>query len=501
MKKTTQTKQAASIDWASRFSSLGDAFYTPWKPTPVPSPVLAIANQALAKNLLLDVDWLRSDDALAVFSGNRIPSGAEPLASVYSGHQFGVWAGQLGDGRAILLGEIAGQEVQLKGAGRTPYSRQGDGRAVLRSSIREYLASIVFRGLGIPSTEALCLVASPLPVHRESVESAAIITRVAPSFIRFGHFEHFAAAGDEHALRRLADHVIEHHLPDCLSAAVDEANGNPYAVLLREVSLRTARLIAHWQAQGFCHGVMNSDNMSILGLTLDYGPFQFFDVYDPAHICNHSDHRGRYAFNQQPQIAYWNLHCLAHALLPLLDSEAQARQMLAVYPEQLATHFIALMRQKLGLRTAEKDDAEWIESLLALLQKEKVDYPLFWWHLTEAVAAQGGHSADFARVRALFANAEAFDAWLPTYLGRLSARSSVTSQQESAALMRRINPHYVLRNYVAELVVQEAQRGNFHALTTIALLLETPFDQHPDHENWASAPPDWASRITVSCSS
>ncbi len=311
------TRQAApGLRWRNRFAALGPDFHTRLLPTPLPAPYWVGHSAAVANTLGLTPDWTSNEEWLAALSGNRVLAGSDPLATVYSGHQFGVWAGQLGDGRALLLGETeGGLEIQLKGAGRTPYSRMGDGRAVLRSSIREFLCSEAMHGLGIATTRALCVTGSDAPVRREEIETAAVVTRVAPSFIRFGHFEHFAANDRMDELRHLADFVIDSFYPACRHT--EKFAGNPYAALLEAVSERTAALLAQWQAVGFCHGVMNTDNMSILGLTLDYGPFQFLDGYDPAHICNHSDTQGRYAYARQPNIAYWNLFCLGQALLHL----------------------------------------------------------------------------------------------------------------------------------------------------------------------------------------
>ena len=294
-----------SLPWQKGFAALGSGFYTELRPTPLPSPHWVGASHSVAQLLGLPEGWHQSEEALQALTGNQVFEGSTPLASVYSGHQFGVWAGQLGDGRAILLGELAGgHEIQLKGAGRTPYSRMGDGRAVLRSSIREFLCSEAMHGLGIPTSRALCITGSPGLVRREELETAAVVTRVAPSFVRFGHFEHFAANDQEEQLRTLADYVIDRYYPECRSpAATSPWGGNPYAALLHSVSERTAQLMAQWQAVGFCHGVMNTDNMSILGLTLDYGPFQFLDAFVPGHIGNHSDHHGRYAYNRQPNLA------------------------------------------------------------------------------------------------------------------------------------------------------------------------------------------------------
>ena len=282
--------------------ALGGAFFTQLHPTPLPDPYWVARSEVTTRQLGLSPNWMDGEDALALLVGNQVAQSPSPLATVYSGHQFGVWAGQLGDGRAILLGQTAqGQEIQLKGAGRTPYSRGGDGRAVLRSSIREFLCSEAMHGLGIPTTRALCIAGSDHPIYREETETAAVVTRVAPSFIRFGHFEHFSYRNQHDELRALADQVIDRHYPECRQS--DRFDGNPYAAFLETVSERTAHLLAQWQAVGFCHGVMNTDNMSILGLTIDYGPFQFLDAFVPAHICNHSDTQGRYAFNLQPYIA------------------------------------------------------------------------------------------------------------------------------------------------------------------------------------------------------
>ncbi|MGH8822208.1 MAG: protein adenylyltransferase SelO, partial [Rhodoferax sp.] len=290
------------LRWHNSFAQLGTDFYTALAPRPLSAPYWVGRSDAVARELGLAPSWFESPGALEAFSGNGAIAGTKPLASVYSGHQFGVWAGQLGDGRALLLGETAsGYEVQLKGSGLTPYSRMGDGRAVLRSSIREFLCSEAMHGLGIPTSRALCVIGSDEPVRREEIETAAVVTRAAPSFVRFGHFEHFSAQEQSTQLKALADYVIDRFYPDCRDD--EKFAGNPYAALLERVSERTARTLAHWQAVGFCHGVMNTDNMSILGLTIDYGPFQFLDAFNPAHICNHSDSQGRYAYNKQPNVA------------------------------------------------------------------------------------------------------------------------------------------------------------------------------------------------------
>ena len=483
-----------SLPWQKGFAALGSDFYTELRPTPLPSPHWVGTSHSVAQLLGLPEGWHQSEEALQALTGNQVLAGSTPLASVYSGHQFGVWAGQLGDGRAILLGELAGgHEIQLKGAGRTPYSRMGDGRAVLRSSIREFLCSEAMHGLGIPTSRALCITGSPGLVRREELETAAVVTRVAPSFVRFGHFEHFAANDQEEQLRTLADYVIDRYYPECRSPeATSPWGGNPYAALLHSVSERTAQLMAQWQAVGFCHGVMNTDNMSILGLTLDYGPFQFLDAFVPGHICNHSDHHGRYAYNRQPNIAYWNLFCLAQALLPLIEDQDTALAALESYKTVFPDAFMAQMHKKLGLTQAQQSSEALVEPLLQLLAQNAVDYTIFWRRLSHAVA-QG----QFEPVRDLFADRAAFDAWLLSYSELLALEDKALA----ADLMLNSNPKFVLRNHLGEQAIRAAKGGDFSELATLQRLLERPFDEHPGHEAYADFPPDWASSISISCSS
>ncbi len=487
----SETAPDLGLAWNHRFADLGPAFHTELRPTPLPAPHWVGTSPDVARLIGLDPSTLGSDEALQAFTGNTLLAGSRPLASVYSGHQFGVWAGQLGDGRAILLGETAnGHEVQLKGAGRTPYSRMGDGRAVLRSSIREFLCSEAMHGLGIPTSRALCITGSPAPVRREEIETAAVVTRVAPSFVRFGHFEHFAANGQEAPLQALADYVIDRYYPECRDTT--DFGGNAYAALLQAVSERTARLMAQWQAVGFCHGVMNTDNMSILGLTIDYGPFQFLDAFVPGHVCNHSDSQGRYAYNRQPNVAYWNLFCLAQALLPLIGDEEQAKAALESYKAVFPQEFMARMRAKLGLTTVHEQVAPLIDGILQLLAKNSVDYTIFWRRLSLAVG-----SGDFEPVRDLFTDRAAFDAWLLSY----SEQQMINGQAEAANLMLKTNPKFVLRNHLGEQAIRAAKLGDFSELQTLQRLLERPFDEHPGHDAYAAFPPDWASSIEISCSS
>ena len=482
--------------WHNRFRDLGGAFHTELPPQPLGAAHWVARSAGCAALLGLPDRW-HSDpqwNALEVFSGNALWPGMQPLASVYSGHQFGVWAGQLGDGRALWLGEIdtpsGPMELQLKGAGLTPYSRMGDGRAVLRSSIREFLCSEAMHGLGIPTTRALCVTGSALPVRRETVETAAVVTRVAPSFVRFGHFEHFSHGDQREALKRLADFIIEHHFPELRESV------QPYAALLESVARRTAELVAQWQSVGFCHGVMNTDNMSILGLTIDYGPFGFLDGYDPGHICNHSDHQGRYAFARQPSVAFWNLHALAQGLLPLIGDSDAALAALEPYKATYAEALGRRLRAKFGLRTHEPDDIALIDVLLELMARERTDHTILFRRLARFDTHEGAMNAD---VRDLFFEREAFDAWATRYRHRLVAEGSLDAERRPA--MNRTNPAVVLRNHLAETAIRQAGAGDFSEVERLLNVLEQPFDERLDTTPDAGFPPDWAQHLEVSCSS
>ena len=485
----------ASRAWPNRFLGLGAAFFTRLSAQHLPDPHWIATSPGCAASLGLPGDWADAQ-ALQVFSGNALWPGMQPLASVYSGHQFGVWAGQLGDGRALWLGEMdtpAGpMEVQLKGAGRTPYSRMGDGRAVLRSSIREYLGSEAMHALNIPTTRALCVTGSALPVRRETIETAAVVTRVAPSFIRFGHFEHFAHHELHGELRQLADFVIAHHDPACRDAA------NPYLALLEQVTLRTATLMADWQSVGFCHGVMNTDNMSILGLTIDYGPFGFLDQFDPGHICNHSDHQGRYAWARQPNAGFWNLHALAQGLMPLIADSDQALAALETYKTAFADALLARWRAKLGLQAREPGDRELVDDLLRLMAADRCDFTITFRRLA-GFAADG--DADNAAIRDLFVDRAAFDAWARRYADRLLREASVDAPRRLR--MNRVNPKFVLRNHLAEVAIREAQAGEFGETHRLLKVLQQPFDEQDTatSDRYAGFPPEWAGAIEVSCSS
>ena len=533
---------------ANTFASLPSDFYTRLPTTPLTAPRLVHASAEVAAVLGLPSEALDTQEFLDVVSGTKPLPGGDTMAAVYSGHQFGVWAGQLGDGRAHLLGEIQGPhgsfEVQLKGAGMTPYSRMGDGRAVLRSSVREYLASHAMRGLGIPTTQALSLVSARNPVRRETLETAAVVARVAPSFIRFGSFEHWAARRRPDLLRVLADYVIDRFYPECRdesartasvsdsktshvsasgtitqveNTSVSEAGSprkdyEPYVQLLRAVVRRTATLMASWQVVGFCHGVMNTDNMSILGLTLDYGPYGFMDGFDAKHICNHTDSGGRYAWHAQPAVAHWNLYQLANSLHEIVPEAEPLKAALDEYEACFLGAMQARMSQKLGLGAWQAGDETLIDDLWSLMQASHADFTLTFRQLayapglTQASQAQieldlgGTVNANLLPFVDLFVDRAGAQAWLSRYSARLGS-DPTQHWQERVAGMLAVNPLYVLRNHIAQQAIEAAEKGDFSEVQRQMQLLSDPFHARAGLEAYAAAPPAGAPHLEVSCSS
>jgi uncharacterized protein YdiU (UPF0061 family) len=440
------------------------------------------ANPKAAALIGLGPSVFSDPDFVPVFSGRKPLGGFQPLAMVYSGHQFGAWAGQLGDGRALLIGQARDAkgdlwDIQLKGSGLTPYSRFGDGRAVMRSTIREYLGSEAIAGLGIPTSRALSIIATGETVMRERPEPGAILTRLARSHVRFGHFEHFHHRGKHDQVRLLADHVIGEYFP---------AFAGDYAGWFGEVVKRTAELMAEWQAAGFAHGVMNTDNMSILGITLDYGPYGFLDAYDPDFVCNHTDEGGRYSFSNQPGIGHWNLRALALALSSLIDSDALVEH-LDAYEGVFVGRFRALMRAKLGLARREEGDDDLIRSLLRLMAKTGADYSQTFRGLT-----QTGEDWLF-----LFGPArEAALAWRERYRARMDGEG------DRRAAMDAVNPRYVLRNWVAETAIRAVEdRGDARPLDRVLRLVQAPYAEHPGEEALSEPPAPEFAGLSVSCSS
>jgi uncharacterized protein YdiU (UPF0061 family) len=485
-------KTLEQLQLDNSYIRLAENFYSRVAPLPQGEPYLVSFNPAAAGLIDLDPNQVQRADFADIFSGRKLLPGSEPIAAVYAGHQFGVYVPRLGDGRAMLLGEVltdagARWDLQLKGAGPTPYSRMGDGYAVLRSTIREYLCAEAMHGLGIATTRALCIVGSDAPVYRETVETGATLLRMAPSHVRFGSFEYFSHTGQHELLRQLADYMIGHHYPHLAG------NKEKYARFFSEVVERTARLLAQWQAVGFAHGVMNTDNMSILGLTIDYGPFGFLVHYQPDFICNHSDHGGRYAFNRQPNIALWNLACLAQSLLPLLD-EQTLRAALDDYAGIYNNRYIELMQHKLGLQQARPDDTTLIQDLLGLMAQSNADYTN-----TLRALSQFQSGAVNKQLRDRFIDRDAFDAWAKRYAQRLELENSI--DQERAGRMNRLNPKYILRNYLAQAAIARAQQKDFSEIDLLLDLLADPYSERPDRQAYAAEPPDWGRHIEVSCSS
>lgn len=485
-------KTLTDLHFDNRFARLGDVFSTEVTPQPLEEPRLVVASEAAMA--LLDLDPATRDDPLftKLFSGHKLWSTAEPRAMVYSGHQFGSYNPQLGDGRGLLLGEVvndAGEhwDLHLKGAGMTPYSRMGDGRAVLRSSIREFLASEHLHALGVPSSRALCVTGSATPVYRERPERGAMLMRLAPSHVRFGHFEYFYYTRQHDELKRLLDHVVESHFADCLE------HPQPYQSFYREVLERTAGMVAYWQAYGFCHGVMNTDNMSILGITFDFGPYAFLDDFDARFICNHSDNTGRYSYENQVPIAHWNLAALAQALTPHIAID-HLRETMDLFLPIYEAAWLDLMRKRLGLLDADDNDKALVQQLLKLMQGSAIDYTRFFRELGDSPIDQA-----LARLREDFLDIKAFDDWGIRY--RQRATHEGDDAQARRTRMHAVNPKYILRNYLAQQAIEAAEVGDYGPVRELHAVLSRPFDEQPGMERYAERPPEWGKHLEISCSS
>ncbi|GAA0300118.1 YdiU family protein [Psychrosphaera haliotis] len=451
------------------------------------------------------LQWL-SESSLDWFAGKSSISGAQPFAQKYTGHQFGHYNPQLGDGRGVLLGEVESShgrfDIHVKGAGQTPYSRFGDGRAVVRSSIREFLASEALHHLGIPTSRALGVFTTGEQVQRETIEQGAALIRVCPSHIRFGHFENAFHHGDTDLQTRLVEYCINHVLPkehsdlaELYKADASDVNIEEKTRLLFRFTIkRTAEMVAKWQAHGFCHGVMNTDNMSILGLTFDYGPFGFLDQYNPQHICNHSDHTGRYAFDEQPGVALWNLNVLGHSLSGLLDGPI-LRAELEQYQPHLLAEYSNLMRQKMGFAKHKTDDRILLGELLSLMQENKADYSIVWRTLSEMnnVIVESNKFTD------LFIDRDGALKWLQKYSNRLAIETR--SDEKRTQTMQAINPKYILRNYLAQQVIEAAEQGDNKPLEELYSVLKRPYDSQPEYSRYAQHPPAWSEELSISCSS
>ncbi|MCB1378180.1 MAG: YdiU family protein [Alphaproteobacteria bacterium] len=460
-----------------------DGFYARVPPTPVARPVTVKFNAALAEELGIDVARLEPEMAAAIFSGNRLPAGADPIAMAYAGHQFGHFVPQLGDGRAILLGEVIGRDgirrdIQLKGSGPTPFSRRGDGRAALGPVLREYLVSEAMHALGIPATRALAAVVTGEQVYRERILPGAVLTRVARSHIRVGTFQFFAVRGEIDKLRQLADHVIARHYPELRSGP------SPYLAMLDSIIERQAALVARWMLVGFIHGVMNTDNMAVSGETIDFGPCAFMDEFDPQTVFSSIDEFGRYAYGNQASIAQWNLARLAETLLPLIDADGDKAVAIATariqgFADIFTGHWQSGMRRKLGLVTDEAEDEVLIQDLLDMMQRSRADFTLTFRRLSDA--------RDLETLRGMFLDLAGFDAWLARWQAR-GNREALTPQQRSV-VMKGANPAFIPRNHrveqALEAAVNDADLGPFDALLDV---LSRPYDDQPDRSDYAEPP-------------
>jgi serine/tyrosine/threonine adenylyltransferase len=477
----------------SSYAGLPEHFYARLDPTPVAKPRLIQVNRRLAAQLGLDIAALDAEALAAMFSGNLLPQGAEPIAMAYAGHQFGHFVAQLGDGRAILLGEVRDlsgmrRDIQLKGSGPTPFSRNGDGRAALGPVLREYLVSEAMHALGVPATRALAAVLTGESVHREQRLPGAILTRVAASHVRVGTFQYFAARGDVEAIRRLADYVIDRHYPDANSTE------QPYLTLLRAVTQRQALLIASWMHVGFIHGVMNTDNMALSGESIDFGPCAFMDAYDPATVFSSIDTFGRYAYANQPGIAQWNLARFAETLLPMLDPVPEravelASEAVAAFATRYAEYWLAGMRGKLGLLTAEDADRDLAQGLLDAMHANQADFTLTFRQLADAAQSEQADAA----VRSLFANPSAYDEWVGRWRSRLMREPQVPHVR--AAAMRRMNPAFIPRNHRIEQAISAAiERDDFSVFAELLTVLSRPYEAQERFEAYAN-PPQPAERV------
>lgn len=475
-------KKISDLNFSNRLSNQCPYLFEAVTPTPLNDVKLLHVNSVLANQLEISPEEFQKKSTLELLNGNLHFDGIRFLSSYYAGHQFGHFVPRLGDGRAISMGEICNSkneffELQLKGAGLTPFSRMGDGKAVLRSSIREYLASAHLKALGVKTTEALSLVHGSDPVRRETVETAAMVLRVSESFVRFGHFEFLYFHGFHEELKHFTDKVIELYFNDFSEMP------NKYFLFFQEVSKRTAKLMASWQSIGFCHGVMNTDNMSILGLTIDYGPFGFLDRFDPDHICNHSDYEGRYSFGNQPPIAKWNLEKLAIAISPLLKKE-DSDKILENYELTFNLEYQNLLRRKLGLTKIQSDDNDFFRKLLNMLVVTKLDYTNFFRQLCYYRVGERGDSP----------LPEQLSQFLDEYDKRLTAENS--NDEERNLRLKTINPKFVLRNYLAQIVIEENEK-----LDILFKILTNPYEEWSEYEDWSKPAPEKYQFLCVSCSS
>jgi uncharacterized protein YdiU (UPF0061 family) len=476
-----------AIEFDNSYARLPEGFYSMGKPKGAPTPALIRVNDELCSQLGINGDWLRSEPGMDMLAGNAFPESAEPLAMAYAGHQFGGFTAQLGDGRALLIGEVLDAtggrwDVQLKGSGRTRFSRGGDGKANVEAILREYLLSEGMHALGIPTTRALAAVTTGEAILREEGPTpGAILCRVAQSHVRVGTFQYFAARGDTDSVRKLADYVIDRHYPEAR-----ESQDNPYVALLESVVQRHASLVARWMQAGFIHGVMNTDNMQIVGETLDYGPCAFMDDFRPGCVFSAIDSRGRYAWDQQPNMAHWGLIRLTESLAPLLSEDREELQKLAnqasdKFSQFFEREFIGGYRRKFGLMEPLDGDGEFVQSAFTAMTKNEVDYTLFFRHLTKI--ADGCDSTEWLQ---LFESAEDAQTWLQAWRERID--KDTTEPSARVAIMQRNNPIFIPRNHRVEEAIQHAIGGDFEHFHKLTQILNHPFEEQPEHAEYERAP-------------
>ncbi|MDP3265461.1 MAG: YdiU family protein [Sulfuricurvum sp.] len=474
-----------TISLTTPYLNLDPIFYHEVHPTPLHNPQLVSYNTDAVQLLGLDPDQIVPEQLTNILNGTQILNGSRPYAMCYAGHQFGYFVPRLGDGRAINLGLYNGWNLQLKGSGQTLYSRQGDGRAVLRSSIREYLMSEAMHALGIPTSRALALISSDEKVARENWERGAIVLRLSPSWIRFGSFEYFFHSNKHAQLEQLADFLITESFPELVG--VEDA----YTKMYGEIVKRTAHMIAHWQSVGFNHGVMNTDNMSAIGITIDYGPYAFLDTFESGYICNHTDHEGRYSYDNQPRIGHWNLAQLGRALSPLISPEKSAHE-LEKYGNYFTTKLLELLKNKLGLDTLPDEESTLFRSLFTTMENGRTDMTPFFRTLSH-------YEGDRSPLLALSLAPNQLNDWLDIYDECLQINTS--SVHERHAKMLACNPKYVLKNYILQEAIDLAEKDDFSLVNGLLKLAQSPYDEHPEFERYAQSTPLQHTNLKLSCSS
>jgi len=476
----------SNLKLTTPYLNLKPVFYDKVDPTPLDKPFLISVSQSAAQLLGVDEDLALDAELVNIVNAERKLEGCETFAMCYAGHQFGEFAGRLGDGRAINLGKTKGQNLQLKGAGLTLYSRLGDGRAVLRSSIREYLASEAMYGLGIETTRALALMGSDTDVRREQWEKGAIVLRLSPTWVRFGTFEYFNASGEHDKLKELADYVIDESFPYL------RGSEDIYLKMYAEIVKNTARTIAAWQSVGFNHGVMNTDNMSIDGRTIDYGPFAFLDDYDPNYVCNHTDKQGIYSFASQPGRAHWNLDLLARVLSPIIEYELFEEVLDDVFWSSYENAYSKIMLEKMGLFSKQDDDQELYRGMLRALADASIDYTEFFRKLSR-------YKGDKSDILEICVNRRALDEWLDRYSLRLEKETlSVAARHKK---MLAVNPKYILKNHILQEAIEKAEEHDFKMIDELLKAALSPFDEHPELEHLCKPAPMRFKNIKLSCSS